>query len=616
MTDAVHPGTPLLPIATAARVRGTVGALLRRHPGRTAGVAVLFLAASALGIVMPACLGRIVDAVSSDAGSAAITGWVLAAGAGAIGAALVMLWAVRVLTGLVQDMLAELREDVFASAMRLPVSTVDDGESADLLSRVTGDVDAVAEAGGNVAPTLLSAAFAIAVSVAALTAVDPWLAVAGIVSAPFYVLGTRAFLRRSRVVFREVRAREAARSQAVLEAVEGIDTLTAFNAQEHALARVGVRAEASIRMQIEGVRVTNRLFRWINGGELVGLAAILGTGFLLQSAGTITVGMVTTAALLFHRLFGPVGELIFGLDDIQRAAIGLARLVGVIDLVPAASSARSTDADAGTDASADEAADADADESVGIEVRDVTFRYPTTGRGLSDVSLSVAPGTTAALVGASGSGKSTLARVVAGHHPPTSGAVHVGSDAVSPYYLSQELHQFRGTIADNLRLVAAEASDEQMVAALHAVGADWAVAALHRSAGGQEPSNGTVAPLDEGRIQQLAVARAFLADPAVVILDEATADVGLQHRDAVEDAIVVLRRGRTALLIAHRLQQAVTAEQIAVFADGRIIERGTHDTLLSSDGLYRRSWLAQTHLPADLRTANDPLTTNEETEHP
>ena len=571
--------TPLLPIASGSRVRAVVGGLLRQHPGRSATVAVLFLAASALGIVMPACLGRIVDAVSTDAGFATIAGWVAGAGAGAIGAAVVMLWAVRVLTGLVQDMLAALREDVFASAMRLPVSSVDDGESADLLSRVTGDVDAVAEAGGNVAPTLLSATFAIAVSVVALTALDPWLALAGIASAPFYVLGTRAFLRRSRVVFREVRVREAARSQAVLDAVEGIETLTAFNEQEHALERVRERAEASIRMQIEGVRVTNRLFRWINGGELVGLAAILGTGFLLQSAGAITVGAVTTAALLFHRLFGPVGQLIFGLNDIQRAAIGLARLVGVIDLAPAAA-APAVEMEATPRA------------STGIDVRDLTFRYPTTGRGISGVNLQVDPGTTAALVGTSGSGKSTLARVIAGHHPPTSGSVHLAANVGAPFYLSQELHHFRGSIADNLRLVAPEASHDEMVVALRAVGAQWAVDAMAADDGDSSP--GDALPLDEGRIQQLAVARAFLADPEVVILDEATADVGLHHRAAVEEAIAALRRGRTALLIAHRLQQAVTAEQIVVFADGRATQRGTHDELLATDGLYRDSWLAQT----------------------
>ncbi|PRB63946.1 ABC transporter ATP-binding protein [Microbacterium sp. MYb45] len=595
MSDTT-PTTALLPIASSARVRAVVGGLLRQHPGRAAAVAALFLAASALGIVMPACLGRIVDAVASDAGFVIISGWVAGAGLGAIGATVMMLWAVRVLTGLVQDMLATLREDVFASAMRLPVGEVDDGESADLLSRVTGDVDAVAEAGGNVAPTLLSASFAIGVSVVALTALDPWLALAGIASAPFYVLGTRAFLRRSRVVFREVRVREAARSQAVLDAVEGIETLTAFNEQDHALERVRERAEASIHMQIEGVRVTNRLFRWINGGELVGLAAILGTGFLLQSAGAITVGAVTTAALLFHRLFGPVGQLIFGLDDIQRAAIGLARLVGVIDLAPAS-------------APRDEETDAAPRASVGIEVRDLTFHYPTTGRGISDVNLRVDQGTTAALVGTSGSGKSTLARVIAGHHPPTSGSVHLASSAETPYYLSQELHHFRGTIADNLRLVAPEASDDEIVAALRAVGAEWAVEAMVLERDGGAASESAV-PLDEGRIQQLAVARAFLADPDVVILDEATADVGLHHREAVEHAIAALRKGRTAVLIAHRLQQAVTAEQIVVFADGRPTQRGTHDELIATAGLYRDSWLAQT------RSTPHPQTPTTETETP
>ncbi|AXL13043.1 ATP-binding cassette domain-containing protein [Microbacterium foliorum] len=591
--------TPLLPIATGARVRVVIATLLRRHRGRAVATAALFLVASALGVVLPACLGRIVDAVSNDAGIAVVAGWVVAAGAGAVGAALAMLWAARVLAGLVQDVLADLREDVFASAMRLPVSTVDDGETADLLSRVTGDIDAVAEAGGNVVPVLLSAGFAIGVSVIALTALDPWLALAGVASVPFYVLGTRAFLRRSRVVFREVRVREAARSQAVLEAVEGIETLTALGEQDHALERVSTRAENSIRMQVEGVRVRNRLFRWINGGELVGLGAILATGFLLHASGAVTVGMVTTAALLFHRLFDPVGQLIFGLDDIQRAAIGLARLVGVIDLAPAAP--RGAPRGAGDSRPA-------ARQAVGIELRDVAYRYPTTGRGISDVTLSIAPGTTTALVGSSGSGKSTLARVIAGHHPPTSGVVNLVPETTVPYYLSQELHLFRGTIADNLRLVAPTATHDQMVAALIAVGAEWAITSLGRSPGTSSSSThsgtDTGIAMDEGRIQQLAIARALLADPAVVILDEATADVGLPHRDAVEAAIRVLRRDRTTVLIAHRLEPVSTADQIIVFAEGRAAQRGTHRDLLAVDGLYRRFWLAQTEAPQPDRHPN------------
>ena len=386
-----------LPIATSAQVRTVVLELLRRQRGRSAAVAALFLLASALGLVMPACLGGIVDAVSSGAGAPTIAGWVAGVAAGAIGAAGVTLWGTRVLTGLVQDCLASLREDVFASAMRLPVSTVDDGESADHLSRVTGDVDAVAEAGGNVVPTLLSAAFAVAVSLVALTALDPWLALAGLVSVPFYLLGTRAFLRRSRVVFREVRVREAARSQAVIDAVECAETLTALNEQGYALNRVRRRAEDSIRVQIEGVRLRNRLFRWINGGEAMGLVTILATGFVLHAHSTISVGVVTTAALVFHRLFDPIGQLIFALDDIQRATIGLARLVGVINLAHPAPEAAT--------GPAEPLSGAPRSDRPSIELRDVSFHYPTTGRGVEGVTLRVEPGTTTALVGTSGSGR-------------------------------------------------------------------------------------------------------------------------------------------------------------------------------------------------------------------
>ena len=559
-----------LPIATASQVRAVVGRLVRQHRGRSVAVGVLFLAAAALGLAMPTSLGRIVDAVSSGAGPAVIGVWVFGVAAGAIGAALVGLWGARMLVGLVQEILASLREDVFASAMQLPVTTVDDGESADLLSRVTGDVDAVAEAGGNVVPTFLSAAFAVVVSLIALAVLDPRLALAGLTSVPFYVLGTRAFLRRSRVVFREVRIREASRSQAVIDAVQGRETLTALGEQDVALARVSARAERSIETQIEGVTVRNRLFRWINGGEAVGLASILATGFLLQSSGAITVGMVTTAALVFHRLFDPVGMLIFALDDIQRAAIGLARLVGVIEL--ASTEARPAPARA-------------TGSRAGVEMREVSFHYPATGRGIDDVSLHVEAGTTMAFVGTSGSGKSTLARLIAGHYLPTAGGIHL-SVATNPYYLSQELHQFRGTIADNLRLVAPNATEEEMTRALAAAGAHWAISSLSHADDAQ-------IPLDEGRIQQLAIARAFLADCPIVILDEATADVGLQHRDAVESAIEILRQKRTTLLIAHRLQQVTTADQIVVLIDGRVAQQGTHTELLATEGAYLDFWIAQ-----------------------
>ncbi|TCK41332.1 ATP-binding cassette subfamily C protein [Leucobacter luti] len=590
-------GAAPLPIASGASVRAAVLGHARQHRGSVLGVAVLFLAAAALGLVMPASLGRIVDAVTAGAGISVIGFWVLSVATGSIAAALVTLWGTRILVRLVQEILAGLREEVFAAAMRLPARGVDDGESADLLSRVTGDVDAVSEAGGNVVPALLSAAFAIAVSLVALTALNPWLALAGLACVPCYVLGTRVFLRRSRVVFREVREREAARSQAVIEAVEGHETLTALNEQEHALALVAQRADESIRVQITGVKLRNRLFLAINGGEAAGLIALLGTGFALHLYEAITIGAVTTAALVFHRLFGPIGQLIFGLDDVQRATIGLARLVGVIDLA-----ATSPIPLAVTPAGPDR-------QQPKIELREITFHYPGTERGVDGVSFDVPPGTTTALVGASGSGKSTLARIIAGHDTPTAGTIRIDPIAV-PYSLSQEIHLFRGGIADNMRLVAPHASDAELVRVLTDAGAHWAVAAL------ADAGHAAALDLDDGQIQQLAVARALLADPAVVILDEATADIGLQHRPAVDSAVTALRAGRTTVLIAHQLHHAASADQILVCADGGIVQRGAHAELLADAGPYRAFWRAQHPDPTTEGSAASPPEPPTETETP
>ncbi|WP_029988368.1 ABC transporter ATP-binding protein [Leucobacter sp. PH1c] len=574
----------ILPIANGREVRRVLARLFSRHRARSCAAGALLLLANVLGLVLPLALGRIVDAVVRDAGPAAIGAWVLGAAAGAIAAALVGLWGTRVLVGLVQETLAALREEVFASAMSLPVAEIDDGESADLISRVTGDVEAVAEAGGDLMPTLLSALFAIAVSLVSLAAIDVRLALAGLASLPCYAIGTRIFLRRSRVVFREVREREAARSQAVLEAVEGRETLTALGEEGHAIERVAERARASIRTQIVGARLRNRLFFAINGGEAIGMVALLATGFALSGAGAVSVGMVTAAALVFHRLFGPIGQLIFGLDDIQRATIGLARLVGVIEAAQTDGAAAQADTAAEPASTAAEPAGT-ADTSAAVALDAVTFHYPRTGRGVDAVTLRIAAGTTAAFVGASGSGKSTLAKLIAGQYAPDSGRLRT---AAEPYTISQELHQFRGGIAANLTLAAPDADPEQLRAALAAVGADWALAALDREDAGADAES-----WDEGRIQQLAIARALLADPAIVILDEPTAEVGLQARPAVDAAIARVRRGRTAVLIAHQLGPVVSAEQIVVFAEGRAVQRGAHEELVRAPGPYRELWAAQ-----------------------
>lgn len=559
------------PLATASptEVRRLFRILLRGRAGDLGAVGALFLLAAVAGLGLPLGLGAIVDAVAAGDAVHTVMGWVGVTAVTSIAAALLGLWGARRLITLVQATLAQLRENVFADALQLPVATIDRSESADLISRVTGDVEAVAEAGSEVVPGLLSALFTITVSLASLTVIDARLALAGLVCVPCYVFGARWFLRRSRVVFREVREREAHRSQAVLEAVEGRETLIALNEQPGALHRVATRAEASIESQVMGTRVRNRLYLAIHGGEALGMIALLAAGAVLSSLGELSVGMVTAAALVFHRLFGPIGQLIFSLDDVQRATVGLARLVGVI-------------VTAETQASAQDIQTLDAG-GAAIAVNSVSYRYEGSGRGVHGVTLTVAQGTTTALVGASGSGKSTLAKLIAGQYSPDEGDIALAAGSVV-YTISQDIHWFKGGVAANLRLGRPEASDEELEEVLRSVGAAWAVQAL---------DDLTIEP-DEGRIQQIAIARAMLANPDIVILDEPTADVGLQHREAVETAIATLRKNRTVVTIAHRLAPVIDAEQIVVCASGSIVQGGTHGELVREPGLYRDLWRAQT----------------------
>jgi ATP-binding cassette subfamily C protein len=181
------------------------------------------------------------------------------------------------------------------------------------------------------------------------------------------------------------------------------------------------------------------------------------------------------------------------------------------------------------------------------------------------------------LVGASGSGKSTVARLVAGSLRPDGGSVRVGGRTL---LVAQEIHRFTGTVAENLRLVAPEASDEDLLAATDAVGAAWV------RTGGLDSD----AVLDEAAVQQLALARVLLADPPVVVLDEATAHAGTDDRlDAAVDAVTC---GRTSLIVAHRLSQAAGADLVVMLDAGRIVEAGPHEVLVAGGGRYARLWAA------------------------
>ncbi|MCD9904123.1 ABC transporter ATP-binding protein [Streptomyces sp. MT29] len=228
----------------------------------------------------------------------------------------------RMLVALVQEVLAQLREDVFESAVHLPVNTLESSGSSDVVSRVTRDVEAVSEAASDVLPEVTHASFTIGLSLVGLAVLDLRLALAGLVCLPVHVYATRQFLRRSHRVYGDIRRLESARGQVVIEAVRGAESIVAYRTQGHHLDDLAERSVQAIERQRNGVKLRNRFTGLLSAAEFLGLAAVLVTGFALFGSGAVTLGAATAAALYFHRLFGPVGALLGSLDDIQRATVG------------------------------------------------------------------------------------------------------------------------------------------------------------------------------------------------------------------------------------------------------------------------------------------------------
>lgn len=570
-----------LPVASARETaRASIGLLLR-DPWRLGAAALLLAAGAAAGLLVPWLLGSLVDAVIAgrDALELALRCGALL-GSGAVAAALE--WGGGILlVGCLQRALARLREDVFAAALSIDLGRVEEAGSGDIVARVTGDVEAVTDAVSGVLPRFLQAGFTIVLTAVGLAAVDPWLALGALLAVPIQVWITVRFLRRSRPIYTRLRREEALRGQVIIDSVAGADTVRAHRLQQDRLDRIAEASLRAVETQRDAARARNRFVGGLNLGEFVGLGAVLAIGFVRAGAGALSIGGVTAGALFFHRLFGPISALLGSIDDLQRALAGLERLVGVQQL-----------AGAGAGASVRPVADAT------IRIESASYSYPgARADALSGISLVIPAGSTLALVGASGSGKSTLGRLIAGIDVPGSGTVRVGGapaeaaslpgrggSAARPAVLlvTQESHLFGGTVVDNLRLADPGADDARLGAALRRVGRDPETLPAGLA---------TVPEPDHLLLQQIALARVLLADPAVVVLDEATAHAGPDG--VLEDALREVGRGRTSIVIAHRLTQALEADRVAVLEGGALVECAPPSDLLDrSDGHFARLWRA------------------------
>ncbi|MCW4354948.1 ABC transporter ATP-binding protein/permease [Hoyosella sp. YIM 151337] len=575
---------PALPVATARQCTVWLRSALRREVWR-ALFAYLFAVVAAIAVIVPVyVLGRLVDDVLAGAPTSRIVAVIIQIGLAAIAAGLLSGAAVYLMCRVGETVLANLRERALEHALLLPVRVVERAGKGDLLSRVNDDVAAIARVVGNALPVSLSSMTLVGLSYLAIFSIDYRLGLAALVAVPLGLITLAWYLPRSGPMFTAERLALADRSEALVSGMQGLPTVHAYGLEANQLTTIGAASSAARDQVLRGFHALSRFVARGKLSQYAGLAAVLATSFLLVRDGQqITVGEATIAALLFHRLFTPMQGMLFSFNDIQAAGESMRRLVGLINSEVVRES--------GTSAKP---------ENARLELRGLEFSYDGVKPVLHGVSITLEPGERVALVGSTGAGKTTVAAIAAGSITPNSGTARIGGVNIAELgihdlrkhvvIISQEVHLFSGPLFEDLRLANPFADHDALHGALRKVGALGWVESLPEGIATMVGEGGY--QLSAARAQQIALARLVLADPPVAILDEATAEAGSAGARELEHYAYEATKGRTSLIVAHRLTQAARADRVVVLEHGRVVEAGTHSELLQRGGRYSELWEA------------------------
>jgi ATP-binding cassette, subfamily B, bacterial len=475
--------------------------------------------------------------------------------------------------------LRELRERVFAHLMRQSLEFYDRERTGTLVARMTADIESLQELVSQGLSMFIVNMLVLIGAVIVMVGMSWELALGVLLVVPVLLKASSWFRRASNAAYLQLRERVGGTLTSFQEGMAGVRVVQAFNQEDVFRRRFSETNERQFETNLHAERVTAKYTTIIELAQGGAIATILFYGGWLTSKDVVTVGTLAAFVLYLQNLFEPIQQMSQLFNTLQAAGAALQKLYGLLD----------------EDVAIDERAGAvDLPPTGTLEVDDVSFRYATGPRVLEHVSLQVVPGARIALVGPTGAGKSTLAKLMVRFYDPTAGAVRYGGLDLRDVTLRslrtrivvvpQEGFLFGGTVRDNLHIARPDATDAEIEAAIDALGLTPRFTAFRDGLDTEVHQRG--ANFSAGERQLVSLVRAALADPAVVVLDEATSSLDPGTELLVEHALERLMKGRTVVVIAHRLSTAERADLVAVVQGGRLAEVGTHEALVARGGHY------------------------------
>ena len=509
----------------------------------------------------------------------ALTRAALAYLAVAVAGLVLMRTQILMVTQIGERFLRDLRERVFDHILSMSQGFFDREPTGKLVARMTADIEILTELVQQGLVLFVTNGLLFILSVFILISLSPLLSAFCLIAVPVVVVASVKFRSASNRAYLEVRDKIGQTMSTLQEGISGVRVIQAFGQEEFQEQRFGSHNRAQLDANMYATKVSARYFPVIEMAGIGTTAAIVGFGGILVHQGRVTVGTVVAFVLYLAYLFEPIQQLSQLFNVLQQSGAALAKLFDVLDT---------------TSPVRERPGAVDLPGKGAIEVVDVGFSYDGKNQVISDVNLRIAHGERLALVGPTGAGKSTLAKLMARMYDPTEGNIsYAGVDlrdatlrslreriAVVP----QEGFLFNGSILENVRIGREGATDEEVREALRLIGCDERFAQLADGLHTEVQERGS--RLSAGEKLLVSLARAALAAPDVLVLDEATSNLDPGTEVDVENAMVALMEGRTVIVIAHRLSTAERSDRVAVVDAGGLVELGTHDELVSLGGRY------------------------------